>query len=86
MTARNDRGADRAETARETDDSALLEGMEGAPGQGSRSSNRIGHDLATRDEIEQEVGDPSVTRVRDGDKGEEANLPRFNQGNAKLNP
>lgn len=86
MTDRNDRGADRAETARETDDSELLENMEGAPSQGSRSSNRIGHDLATRDELKQEVGDPSVTRVRDGDKGEQADLPRFNEGNSRLNP
>jgi hypothetical protein len=81
MTDRNDRGADRAETARQTDDSALLEGMEGAPSHGNRSSNTIGHDLATQDELKQEVGDPSVTRARDSDKGEEADLPRFNETN-----
>ncbi|HEX8217249.1 MAG TPA: hypothetical protein VF577_07270 [Allosphingosinicella sp.] len=86
MTDRNHRGSDRAETARQTDDSALLEDMEAAPSQGSRSSNNLGHDLATRDELKQVVGDPSVTRVRDSDKGEEADLPRFNQGNSKLNP
>ena len=86
MTDRNQRGADRAETARRSDDKALLEGMEGAPGQSSRSSNILGHDLATRDELKQEVGDPGITRVRDSDKGEEADLPRFNEGNRKLNP
>ena len=86
MTDRDDRGADRAETARSTDDSGLIEGMEGAPEQGSRSSNAVGHDVATRDELKQEVGDPSVTRVRDSDKPEQANLPRFNEGNSKLNP
>ena len=86
MTDRNDRGADRAETARRTDDSELIEGMEGAPPHGNRSGNTLAHDIATRDELKQEVGDPTVTRVRDSDKGEEADLPRFNQGNSKLNP
>jgi hypothetical protein len=32
------------------------------------------------------VGDPSITRVRDSDKEEQANLPRYNDGNSKLNP
>jgi hypothetical protein len=81
MNDRNDRGADRAETARQTDDSALIEGMEGAPSHGSRAGHQIAHDIATRDELKQEVGDPTVTRVRDGDKGEEADLPRFNETN-----
>jgi hypothetical protein len=86
MTDRNDRGPDRADTARGTDDSALIEGMEGAPSHGNRSANQLAHDMATRDELKQEVGDPSVTRVRDSDKGEEADLPRFNEGNSNLNP
>lgn len=81
MTDRNDRGADRAETARQTDDSALIEGMEGAPSHGNRSGHQINHDIATQDELKQEVGEGSVTRVRDSDKGEEANLPRFNESN-----
>jgi hypothetical protein len=81
MTDRNDRGADRAETARQTDDSDLIENMEGAPSHGNRNTNQLGHDLATRDELKQEVGDPAVTRVRDSDKGEEADLPRFNETN-----
>ena len=86
MDDRNDRGADRADTARRTDDSDLIEGMERAPSQGSRSGHQIGHEIATRDELKQEVGDPTVTRVRDSDKGEGADLPRFNPGNSKLNP
>ncbi|HYG28981.1 MAG TPA: hypothetical protein VD887_02085 [Allosphingosinicella sp.] len=81
MNDRNDRGTDRAETARQTDDSDLIDGMEGAPSQGNRSSHQIAHDVATRDELEQEVGDPGITRVRDSDKGEEADLPRFNETN-----
>ncbi len=81
MTDRNDRGADRAETARQTDDSELIESMEGAPSHGNRSGHQINHDIASRDELKQEVGEGSVTRVRDSDKGEEANLPRFNESN-----
>jgi hypothetical protein len=81
MTDRNDRGADRAETARQTDDSELIEGMEGAPSHGNRSGHQINHDIASRDELKQEVGEGSVTRVRDSDKPEQANLPRFNESN-----
>jgi hypothetical protein len=81
MTDRNDRGADRAETARQTDDSDLIEGMEGAPSHGNRSGHQINHDIASRDELKQEVGEGSVTRVRDSDKPEQANLPRFNESN-----
>ena len=81
MTDRNDRGADRAETARQTDDSELLESMERAPSQGSRSGHVIGQDIGTQDELKQEVGEGSVTRVRDSDKGEEADLPRFKESN-----
>jgi hypothetical protein len=79
MDDRNDRGADRAETARRTDDSELIESMQGAPAQGSRAGHQIGHEVATRDELKQEVGEGSVTRVRDSDKPEQANLPRFNE-------
>ncbi|MDP8993666.1 MAG: hypothetical protein M3N07_01585 [Pseudomonadota bacterium] len=86
MTDRNDRGADRAETARETDDSALIERMEEGPEQGGRLGGNLQRDVATRDELSQRVGDGGVTRVRAGDKKEEADLPRFNRGNADLNP
>ncbi|HEX8193026.1 MAG TPA: hypothetical protein VF552_09010 [Allosphingosinicella sp.] len=81
MTDRNDRGADRGQTARQTDDSSLIEGMEGAPSHGNRNTNTLGHDIATQDDLKQEVGDPSVTRARDSDKGEEPDLPRFNETN-----
>ena len=81
MTDRNDRGADRAETARQTDDSDLIEGMEGAPSHGNRAGHAIGHEIGSRDELKQEVGEGSVTRVRDSDKAQEANLPRFNEKN-----
>ncbi len=81
MTDRNDRGADRAETARQTDDSDLLESMEGAPSHGNRSGHQINTDIGTQDELKQEVGEGSVTRVRDSDKGNEADLPRFNETN-----
>jgi hypothetical protein len=79
MSDRNDRSSDRAETARQTDDSDLIEGMEDAPSQGDRSGHNIAQDVGTRDELEQRVGDGSVTRVRGSDKPEDANLPRFNQ-------
>lgn len=81
MTDRNDRSADRAETARQNDDSELIESMEGAPSHGNRSAHQINHDIATQDELKQEVGEGSVTRARDGDKGEQADLPRFNESN-----
>jgi predicted metal-dependent phosphoesterase TrpH len=81
MTDRTDRGADRAETARQTDDSDLIEGMEAAPSHSHRSGHIINQDIGTQDELKQEVGDGSVTRVRDSDKGEEADLPRFNETN-----
>ena len=86
MTDRNDRGADRAETARQTDDSELIDGMEDAPSQGGTAGGNLQRDIAARDEMAQRVGDGGVTRVRDSDKGEEAGLPRFNEGNSKLNP
>ena len=85
MTDRNDRGADRAETARQTDDSELIESMEDAPSHGNRAGHGVGHgvghDIGTRDELKQEVGEGSVTRVRDSDKAEDADLPRFNETN-----
>ncbi len=86
MSDRNDRGDDRAETARRADDSDLIEDMEGAPAQGGRAGANLQRDVGTRDELEQRVGEGGVTRVRDSDKSEEADLPRFNQGNSKLNP
>ena len=79
MSDQNNRGEQRADEARRTDDSELIESMEGAPSFGSVSGHNIGHDIGSRDELKQEVGEGSVTRVRDSDKQPEANLPRFNE-------
>jgi hypothetical protein len=70
----------RAQTARDTDDSDLIESMEDAPRFGGSSGGNLQRDIGARDEVQQEVGDgDGVTRVRDSDKPEQANLPRFNQ-------
>ncbi|HEX8481486.1 MAG TPA: hypothetical protein VF650_06265 [Allosphingosinicella sp.] len=80
MTDRNDRGADRAETARQNDDSEIIDKMEDAPAFGSSSGGNLQRDIGTRDEVKDQVGDgDGVTRVRDSDKPEQANLPRFNE-------
>ncbi|MEA2351512.1 MAG: hypothetical protein QOG86_2453 [Thermoleophilaceae bacterium] len=79
MEDRNDRGADPAETARQTDDSELIDRMEDAPAFGSSAGGNLQRDIGTRDELKEEVGEgDGVTRVRDSDKPEQANLPRFN--------
>lgn len=80
MTDRNDRGTDRAETARQTDDADILETSEGAPAFGGSSGGNLQRDIGARDEVKEEVGDgDGITRVRDSDKPEQADLPRFNQ-------
>ena len=86
MTDENNRGNERAETAKRHDDSELIEGFEDAPSQQGRSGHNLHRDIGTRDELEQTVGDSSITRVRASDKEEQADLPRFNQGSSKLNP
>lgn len=86
MTDRNDRGQERADNARRHDDSDIIDRMEDAPSHSGSSGHNISRDIGTRDELKQEVGEGTVTRVRDSDKPEEADLPRFNQGNSKLNP
>ena len=79
MSDRNDRGDDRAETARRTDDKDITETMEDGPAFGGRSGGNLQRDIGTRDELKEEVGDgDGVTRVRDSDKPEQANLPRYN--------
>jgi predicted metal-dependent phosphoesterase TrpH len=70
----------RAETARDHDDSDLIEGIEDTPSHGDRSGHRVGHDVGTQDELKQAVGEGGVTRARDADKKNEADTPRFNQG------
>ena len=70
----------RTDAARAQDDSKVIERMEEAPAQGGASGGNLQRDIGTRAE-EQHTGDAdTVTRVRDSDKPEEANLPRFNQG------
>ncbi len=86
MNDADNRGEQRADEARRTDDSDLIERMEDAPSFGGVNGHNINQDIATRDDLKQEVGEGSVTRVRDSDKPEQANLPRFNEGNSKLNP
>ena len=79
MDDRNDRGADRAETARQTDDSDIIDKMEDGPAFAVSKGGNLQRDIGTRDEVKQQVGDgDGVTRVRDSDKPEQANLPRFN--------
>ena len=84
MTNAENRGEQRADEARRTDDSDLIERMEDAPSFGGVNGHNINQDIATRDDLKQEVGEGSVTRVRDSDKPEQANLPRFNQGSSNL--
>jgi hypothetical protein len=80
MSDRNDRSADRAETARESDDSEIIDRMEDAPAFGGSSGGNLQRDIGARDEIDEEVGNgEGVTRVRDSDKPEQADLPRYNQ-------
>ena len=82
MSDRNERGADRAETARRNDDSDIIDTMEDAPAFGGSHGGNLQRDIGARDEARQETGDgDGVTRVRDSDKGEEADLPRFNETN-----
>ena len=79
MTDRNDRGGDRAETARQTDDSQIIDTMEDAPACGGSHGGNLQRDIGARDEMRQEVGDgDGVTRVRDSARPEQADLPRFN--------
>ena len=81
MIDQNDRGQQRADEARRTDDSELIESMEDAPSFGGINGHNINQDIGTRDDLKQEVGDGSVTGVRDSDKAEQADLPRFNESN-----
>jgi hypothetical protein len=71
----------RTETARQTDDSDLIENLEDAPSFSGASGGQLQRDIGARAELEREdIGEAGVTRVRDSDKHEgEANLPRFNQ-------
>jgi len=71
---------DRADTARAHDDSEIIESMDDAPDLGGSSGGNLQRDIGARAEAHDEVGDgDGVTRVRDSDKPEQADLPRFNE-------
>lgn len=59
MSDQNNRGADRAETAREDDDSELLEGNLDTPSQGGRSGGNLATDVGTQAATER-VRDPEA--------------------------
>ena len=62
------------------DDSEIIDAMEDGPAFGGSSGGNLQRDIGARDELDQEVGDgEGVTRVRDSDKPEQADLPRFNR-------
>lgn len=70
----------RTETARRSDDKDLLENQEDAPSFGGASGGELQRDIGSRAEMQREdVGEPGVTRVRDKDKQDGANLPRYNE-------
>jgi hypothetical protein len=78
MNDRTERGADRAETARRSDDSDIIDRASDAPAFGGSHGGNLQRDIGARDEVNQEVGDgDGVTRVRDSDKPEQADLPRY---------
>ena len=61
------------------DDSDIIDSMEEGPAFGGSSGGNLQRDIGSRDEIDEEVGDEGgITRVRDSDKPEQADLPRFN--------
>ncbi|MFL6845505.1 MAG: hypothetical protein ACJ8ER_11570 [Allosphingosinicella sp.] len=62
------------------DDRELIESMEDGPAFGGSSGGNLQRDIGARDEVRQAVGDvDGVIRVRDSDKPEQADLPRFNE-------
>jgi hypothetical protein len=70
----------RTESAREHDDSDIIEEMDVAPSQSGVSGGILQRDIGSRAEEKHATGDAAgVTRVRDRDKPEEADLPRYNQ-------
>ena len=57
----------------------ITEVTEDGPGFGGSKGGNLQRDIGSRDELKEEVGDgDGVTRVRDSDKPEQANLPRYN--------
>ena len=84
MTDADNRGEQRADEARRTDDSDLIERMEDAPSFSGVSGHNINQDIATRDDLKQEGGDGSVTPDHESDKPDQASQPRSNQGNSNM--
>ena len=61
------------------DDHEMIDAMEEGPAFGGSAGGNLQRDIGSRDEINEEVGDgDGVTRVRDSDKPEQADLPRCN--------
>ena len=65
----------RADAARDHDDSDIIDRMEDAPSQGSASGHNISRDIGSRDEVKQEVGEGGVTRVHKDDKANDGDVP-----------
>jgi hypothetical protein len=62
------------------DDSDTIDAMEDGPAFGGSSGGNLQRDIGSRDEINEEIGEgDGVTRVRDGDKPEQADLPTCNE-------
>jgi undecaprenyl-diphosphatase len=78
-SGQDQRGNDRADSAKRHDDSEIIDAMEEGPSFSGASGGNLQRDIASRAEQQHDVGGkPGVTRVQDKDKPEQANLPRFN--------
>ena len=70
----------RTDSARDHDDSALIDAAEDAPSTGSASGGNLHRDIGSHDEMQDALGrSDGITRVGAKDKPEEADLPRFNE-------
>ena len=62
------------------DDSEIIDAMEEGPAFGGTSGGNLQRDIGSRDEVNEEIeGGDGITRVRDSDKPEQADLPRCNE-------
>ncbi len=70
----------RTDSARDHDDSALIDAAEDAPSTVSASGGNLQRDIGSRDEVQEALGrSDGITRVGAKDKPEEADLPRRNE-------
>ena len=69
---------DRTDAARDHDDREIIERADATPAQSGASGGNLQRDIGARDE-EHSSDTGGVTRVRDSDKPEEVDLPRYNQ-------